>query len=59
VSKLHGKTGRRWDDSIQLNSKYNPPKRFKLWLAEGLCELKVLEEEGDICFVNPQVRIYD
>lgn len=35
-----------------LDSKCNPQKRFNLWLAEGLCELKVIRDEGDICFVN-------
>jgi len=39
VSKLLGRTGWRWDDSIQLDCKYHPQKRFNLWLAEGLCEL--------------------
>jgi hypothetical protein len=52
VCKLLEKTGWRWDDSIQLDSKYNPQKRFNLWLAEGFCELKVLRDEGDIYFVN-------
>lgn len=52
MSKLLGRTGWRWDDTIQPDSKHNPQKRFNLWLAEGFCELKVLRDEEDICFVN-------
>lgn len=52
MSKLLGRTGWRWYDSIQLDSKYNHQKRFNLWLAEGFCELKVLRDEGDIRFVS-------
>lgn len=57
MSKLLGRTGWRWDGSIKLDSKYNPKKRFNLWLAEGLCELKVLRDEGDI-FVSQSDKVH-